>query len=114
MQSGQQVLHSDQKKMEEVHRIREATAREESVLTDCQVNFIRRHAAVLGEEGETALGKIQQKARGPGCQPADVVRMVEDHCKDLSNRATLRNLSSTWKKRGRWRGWPNWGPWRLR
>ncbi len=58
MQSGQQVLHSNQKKMEEVHRVREAIAKGESVLTDCEVDFIRRHAAMLGEDGETAMGKI--------------------------------------------------------
>jgi hypothetical protein len=47
MQSGQQVLQSDQKKMEEVQRVREAITRGESVLTDCQVGFIRHHAAEL-------------------------------------------------------------------
>jgi hypothetical protein len=57
------------------------------------VDFIRRHTAILREDGETMMGKIQQKARGPGCQPADIVRMLEDYCKDLSNRAALRELS---------------------
>jgi hypothetical protein len=56
------------------------------------VDFIRRHTAILGKDGETAMGKIQQKARGPGCLPADIVRMIE-YCKDLSNRAVLRELS---------------------
>jgi hypothetical protein len=84
--------------MDEVHRVREAIGKGESVLTDCQMDFIRRHAAVLGEDGETAMGKIQQKARGPGCQPADIVRMVEDYCKDLSNRAVLRELSGDLEK----------------
>jgi hypothetical protein len=62
------------------------------------VDFIRRHVAVLGEDGEAATGKIQQKAKGPGCQPADVVRMGEDCCKDLSNGAILRELSVALEK----------------
>jgi hypothetical protein len=57
------------------------------------VDFINCHMAILGEDGETAMGKIQQKARGPGCLPADIVKMIEDYCKDLSNRVVLRELS---------------------
>jgi hypothetical protein len=73
MQSGQQVLRSEQKNMEDVQRVREAILKGESVLMDSQVDFINRHTALLGEDGETAMGKIQQKARGPGCLPADIV-----------------------------------------
>ncbi len=49
------MLHSNQKKMEEVNLVRGAIARGESVLTDCQVDFIRRHTATLKED---VMGKI--------------------------------------------------------
>ncbi len=93
MQIGQQVLWSDQKKMEDVQRVREAIRRGESVLTECQVDFIRRHTEKLGEDGEMVMNKIQERAGEPGCQPADIVRMIEDYCEDLGNRAMLRELS---------------------
>ncbi len=34
----------------------------------------------------------------PGCLQADVLRMIEDYCKDLSNRAALRELSADLEK----------------
>jgi hypothetical protein len=38
-----------------------------SVLMECQVDFITRHTAMLGEDGEVAMSKIQKKAGEPGC-----------------------------------------------
>jgi hypothetical protein len=98
MQGGQQVLRSEQKNMEDVQRVREANLKGGSVFTDSQVDFINRHTALLGEDGETAMGKIQQKARGPGCLPAGNVKMMEDYCKDLGNRSVLRELSGDLEK----------------
>jgi hypothetical protein len=99
MQGGQQVLRSEQKNMEDVQRVREAILKGGFVFTDSQVDFINRHMGVLGEDGETAMGKIQQKATGPRCLPADIVKMIEDCCKDLSNREMLRELSGVEKDR---------------
>jgi hypothetical protein len=84
--------------MEDAQRVREAILKGGSILTDSQVDFIRRHATILGEDGEIAMGKIQQKATEPGCLPADIVRMIEDYCKDLGNRVMLRELSNDLEK----------------
>ncbi len=69
--------------MEDVQRVRETILKGGSVFTDSQVDFINRHTAVLREDGETAMGKIQQKATGPRCLPADIVKMIEDYCSEL-------------------------------
>jgi hypothetical protein len=44
------------------------------------------------------MGKIQLKAAEPGCLPADIVKTIEDYCKDLRNRAMLRELSDGLEK----------------
>ncbi len=44
------------------------------------------------------MGKIQQKATEPRCLPADIMKMIEDYCKDLGNRAMLRELSGDLEK----------------
>ncbi len=84
--------------MEEVQRIREAIQKGESVFTSSQVEFIKHHAAILSEDGKAAIGEIQQKAAEPGCLPADIARAIEGYCKDLSQRAALRELSSDLEK----------------
>jgi hypothetical protein len=66
MQGEQHVLRSEQKNMEDVQGVREAILKGGSVFTDSQADFIKRHAATLGEDGETAMGKIQQKREGQG------------------------------------------------
>jgi hypothetical protein len=63
--------------MEEVQRIREAIQKKESVLTESQVELIKRHMAILGEDGWAAMREIQQKATVPGCLPADIARLIE-------------------------------------
>ncbi len=63
-----------------------------------EVDFIKQQPVVLGEDGEAAMNKIQEKARESGCKPADILRMIEDCCKDLGNRAMLRELSQDLEK----------------
>jgi hypothetical protein len=86
-----------------------AIARGVSVLTEREVDFIKQHTAVLGEDGEAAVSKIQDKARESGCQLADILRMVEDYCKDLGNRIMLKEPSCplTWRRGVRQRGRPS-------
>ncbi len=79
--------------MEDIHCIREAIARGASVLMEREADFIKQQTAVLGEDGEVAMNKIQEKARESACQPADILRMIEDYCKDLGNRVMIRELS---------------------
>jgi hypothetical protein len=49
--------------------------------------------ALLGEDGEAAVGRILDRAKELDCQPADILKMVEDYFKDLSNTVVLRELS---------------------
>jgi hypothetical protein len=84
--------------MEEVQWIREAILKGESVFTNSQVEFIKHHAAILGEDGKAAMCEIQQKAAELGCLPADVARAIEGYCKDLGRRAALRELSGDMEK----------------
>jgi hypothetical protein len=84
--------------MEEVQRVRKAILKGESVFTSSQAEFIRHHAAILGEDGKAAMGEIQQKAAGPGCLPADIAKAIEGYCKDLGRRAMLRELSGDLEK----------------
>ncbi len=79
--------------MEDIRRIREAIAKGASVLTDQETEYIKQQAALLGEDGEAAIGRVLYKAREPASQPADVLRMVEGYLKDLSNKVALRELS---------------------
>ncbi len=81
-----------------MQRIREAIENGESVLTDSQVEFIKHHAAVLGEDGRDAMREIQQKATEPGCLPADIARITEGCCKDLGRRAMLWELYNDLEK----------------
>jgi hypothetical protein len=79
--------------MEDTHRIREAIARGTSVLTERETEYIKQRTTLLGEDGEAAVGKILERAKELACQPADVLMMVEDYCKDISNRVAMRELS---------------------
>jgi hypothetical protein len=45
---------------------------------------------LLGEDGEAAVCKVLDKARELASQPADVLKMLEDYFKDLSNKVVLR------------------------
>jgi hypothetical protein len=98
MEGGQQVLQSDKKGMEEVQRVREALQKGESVLSDSQVEFIKHHTAILGEDGEAAVREIQKKATESVCLPADIARVIDSYCKDLSRREGLRELSNNLEK----------------
>jgi hypothetical protein len=98
MQSSQLVLRLDQKAREEVQRIREALQKGESVLSDSQVEFIKHHMALLGEDRWDIMREIQKKATESVCLPADIARVIDGYCKDLSRRAGLRELSNDLEK----------------
>jgi hypothetical protein len=65
--------------MEDICRIREAIAKGASVLTDQETEYIKQQAALLGENGEVAVGRVLDKARELASQPADVSRMIEGY-----------------------------------
>ncbi len=98
METGQPVLRSDQKDMEEVQRIREALAKGEPVLSDPQSELIRHHTASLGEDGEAAMREIQKKVTESVRLPADIAKIIDSYCKDLTRRVGLRELSNDLEK----------------
>ncbi len=44
------------------------------------------------------MSRILERAKELTCQPADILKMVEDYCKDLSNRVAMRELSVNLEK----------------
>jgi hypothetical protein len=84
--------------MEKVQRLRQAIQKKESVLSESQVELIKHHTGILGEDGWAAMREIQQKATEPGCLPTDIAKLIEVYCKDLKRRAELRELSNDLEK----------------
>jgi hypothetical protein len=70
----------------------------ESVLSDSQVEFIKHHTAILGEDGEAAMREIQRKATESVCLPAEIARVLDSYYKDLSWKVGLRELSNDLEK----------------
>jgi hypothetical protein len=98
MEGGQPVVRSDQKGMEEVQRIREALAKGEPVLSESQVELIKHHMAFLEEDGEAVMREIQEEATKTVRLPADIARIIDSYCKDLTCRVELRELSNNLEK----------------
>ncbi len=48
---------------------------------------------MLGEDGGAMVGEILDQAKELAGQPADVLKMVEGHLKELGKRVALRELS---------------------
>jgi hypothetical protein len=93
MEGSQPVIRSDQKGMEEVQRVREALAGGKPVLSEFQVDLIKRHTTFLGEDREAAMRGIQEEATKTVRLPADIAELIENYCKDLTRRVALRELS---------------------
>jgi hypothetical protein len=98
MQGTSQLIRSNQKRLEDVWRIREANANGTSILTDQEVGQIKEQAALLGEYGGAMVGRILDQAKELAGQPADVLKMVDGHLKELSKRVALRELSAELEK----------------
>ncbi len=92
------MLQSDQKGMEEVQRIREALAGGKPILSESQVDLIKRHTTFLGEDGEAVMQEIQEEATKTVRLPADIAKIIESYCKDLTRRVALRELSNDLEK----------------
>jgi hypothetical protein len=86
------VVRSDQKGMEEVQKIREALTGGKPILSESQVDLIKRHTTFLGEDGEAAMRGIQEEAMKTVRLPADIAKLIESYCKDLTRRVALREL----------------------
>jgi hypothetical protein len=89
MQGTSQLIQSNQKRLEEVRRIRYSIVNGTSILTDQEVGQIKEQAALLGEDGGAMVGKILNQTKELAGQLADVLKMVEGHLKELGKRVAL-------------------------
>ncbi len=88
------IVRLDQKGMEEVQRIREALAEGQPVLSDAQEELIKWQSTFLGEDGEAVMQAIQEDAVSTCRLPADVAKVIEKCCQDLSQRVARRERSN--------------------
>ncbi len=80
------LVRSDQKGLEEIQRIRTAMADGCPVLTEAQRDLIKKHTALLGEDGDAIIRDIQGEAKTEGRLPADIFNIIEKCCQDLNQR----------------------------
>jgi hypothetical protein len=89
MQGGNQILRSDQKRLDKIRCFREAIATGKPVLADQEKIKIINHATVLGEDEEAVVEELLVRVRESSSQPADVMRMIKDYISELGKRAAL-------------------------
>jgi hypothetical protein len=87
-------VRSDQKGMEEIQRIRVALADSRHVLTEAQKDLIKQQTALLGEGGDAIMRVIQEDAMSAGRLPADIAKVIEKCCRDLSQRVACLEKSN--------------------
>jgi hypothetical protein len=68
------------------------------VITGAQRELIKRHAALLGEDGKAIIQDIEEEARKTGKLPADVFRLIDSCLHALSQRAKRQELSNEVRK----------------
>jgi hypothetical protein len=88
------LVRSDQKGIEEVQRIRAALAEGRPVLTEAQKDLIKQQTALLGEDGDAIMRVIQEDAKVAGRLPADISKVIEKCCQDLSPRVARLERSN--------------------
>jgi hypothetical protein len=88
------LVQSDQKGMEEVQRIRTALVEGRPVLTEAQKDLIRQQTALLGEDGDAIMRGIQEEAESVQRLPADISKIIERCCQDLSQRVVRLERSN--------------------
>ncbi len=70
------------------------------IITDTQKEFIKKSAALLGEDGDAIIQDIQTEAETEGRLPADIFKIIEGCCQDLSKRvASLEKSNKVVKER---------------
>jgi hypothetical protein len=62
------------------------------------VELIKHHTVFLGEDGEAVMWEIQEEATKTVRLPADIARIIDNYCKDLTRRVGLRELSNDLEK----------------
>jgi hypothetical protein len=88
------LVRSDQKGMEEIQRIRAALVEGRHVLTEAQKDLISQQTALLGEDGDAIMRVIQEDAVLAGRLPADIAKVIEKCCQDLSQRVARLERSN--------------------
>jgi hypothetical protein len=64
------------------------------VIAEAQQELIRRNAALLGKDGNDIIQDIQAEAEVDGRLPADIFKLVERCCQDLSKRVASLEISN--------------------
>jgi hypothetical protein len=64
------------------------------VIPEAQQVLIKKHAALLGEDGDAIIQDIQEEAEKAGKLPADVFKLIESCCQDLGQKAAIQELSN--------------------
>ncbi len=64
------------------------------VITGAQQELIKKHAALLGEDGKAIIQDIQEEAEKEGKLPADVFRLIDSCLHNLGKRAAIQELSN--------------------
>jgi hypothetical protein len=93
MQSSNQVLRSDQKRLDEIKCLREALASGRPILTDQEKAEITKYALVLGKDWEVVAEELLAQVRESTNQPANIMRIIKDYISGLGKRAALHELS---------------------
>ncbi len=87
-------MRSGQKGLDEIQRIRAAMEGGNPVIPEAQLEFIKRNAALLGEDGNSTIQDIQTEAELDGCLPADIFKLIERCCQDLNKRVASLEISN--------------------
>jgi hypothetical protein len=88
------LMRSGQKSLDKIQRIRAAMEGGNPVITGAQQELIEKNATLLGEDGNAIIQDIQAEAEKAGKLPADVVKLIESCCRDLSKRVAILDLSN--------------------
>jgi hypothetical protein len=88
------LMRSGQKGLDEIQRIRADMEGGNPVITGAQQELIKKHAALLGEDGDAIIQDIQAEAEKAGNLLADIFKLIESCCRDLGKRAAILELST--------------------
>jgi Flp pilus assembly pilin Flp len=83
----------DQKRLDEVRRIREAMALGSSILADKERAEIVEYARIVGMGGEVLVGKLLTQIEEQAGQPLAVMKMIEGYFTKLGKEAAVHKLS---------------------
>jgi hypothetical protein len=83
----------DQKRLDEVRRIREAMALGSSNLAGKERTDIVEYTRIMGMGGEVLVGRLLAQIEEQAGQPVAVMKMIEGYVTKLGKEAALHNLS---------------------